>query len=47
MHVVLVDQHSELLLFESFATAMILHQKMAQHIDHIEWGEEPDKTGFL
>jgi hypothetical protein len=47
MHVVLVDQHSELLLLESFATAMLLHQQMAQHIDHIEWGEEPDETGFL
>jgi hypothetical protein len=44
-YVVLVDQHYELLLLESFATAMLLHQQMAQHIDHIEWGEEPDRRG--
>jgi hypothetical protein len=26
---------------------MLLHKQMAQHIDHIEWGGEPDQTGFL
>jgi hypothetical protein len=47
MHVVLVDQHSELLLLESFATAMLLHQQMAQTYRSHRMGEEPDETGFL
>jgi hypothetical protein len=44
-YVVLLDQHSELLLLENIATAMLLHQQMAQHIDHTEWGGEPDRRG--
>jgi hypothetical protein len=44
-YVVLVDLHSELLLLENIATAMLLHQQMALHIDHIEWGGEPDNRG--
>jgi hypothetical protein len=44
-YVLLLDQHSELLLLENIATAMLLHQQMAQHIDHIEWGGEPDNRG--
>jgi hypothetical protein len=34
-YIVLLDQHSELLLLDNIATAMLLHQQMAQHINHI------------